>query len=68
MTNLMEMMALLKNFLEGSGLKSKSHFYHVFYTHLVKTNSTSQRQAIIKLMEKKTKIKDYFETEGIFLY
>ena len=53
MTNLMEVMAILKNFLEGSGLKSKPHFYHVFYTHLVKTNSTSQRQAIIKLMEKK---------------
>ena len=61
MRNLLEMMALLRNFSKRFCLEKEKYFYNVFCTISVKKLYTSQRQAVIKLVgkkRKKTKIKD----------
>ena len=55
MTNILEMMALLKNFSKSFGLKL---IFIIFIMHFtLEEPCTSQRQAIIKLIEKKDKDK-----------
>ena len=59
MTNLLEMMALLNNFFEAFWYELKRPFLSCILHSFGKEElCTSQRQALIKLIEKKTKIKD----------
>ena len=62
------MMVLKKNFLKGFGLKSKVLFFYLSKkVSLTEELSTSQKQAVIKLSERKDKDKRLIKERPIYL-